>query len=121
MFSTDSWQPKHRCRRIDAHSLTDITIWRLCWSTAKKVQCPELTLRDPDRSVLLARKAVDWGPRQERHWSTLGMAYYRAADPRAALGALNQASRLRGSRDLADSFFLAMVHWRLGEKGQARQ
>jgi tetratricopeptide (TPR) repeat protein len=83
--------------------------------------CPEIALRDPERSVFLSRKIIDREPRQERHWSTLGMAYYRAGDPWAALAALTQANRLRGSQDLADAFLLAMVYWRLGHKAHARQ
>jgi tetratricopeptide (TPR) repeat protein len=83
--------------------------------------CPDLRWRDPDRSVWLARKAIAEAPRREQYWSTLGLAYFRAGDPWAALGALRQASRLRGSQDVADTLLLAMVHWRLGDKVQARQ
>jgi serine/threonine protein kinase/tetratricopeptide (TPR) repeat protein len=82
--------------------------------------CPDLRRRDPDRSVRLAREAIARAPRHEKYWSTLGLAYYRARDPWAALGALRQARRLTGSQDVADAFLLAMVHWRLGDKVKAR-
>jgi len=78
-------------------------------------------VRDPDRSVFLARKAVEWEPHQAEHWSTLGLAYYRVGDPRAALEAVLRANRLRHSEDIADAFLLAMIYCRLGDNDEAHR
>jgi WD40 repeat protein len=54
-------------------------------------------------------------------WNTLGVARYRVGDWKAALKALEKAMELRQGGDSADWFFLAMAHWQLGDKDQARR
>ena len=49
----------------------------------------------------------------------MGIAHYRAGDWQAAVAALEKASARRGHA--ADWLFLAMAHWRLGDKDKARQ
>jgi WD40 repeat protein/tetratricopeptide (TPR) repeat protein len=80
---------------------------------------PEVQFRDPARAVALARKAVEAAPEKGAYWRTLGIAQYRAGDPKAALAALDRAMSLGG--DGAAEFFRAMAHWQLGERDQARQ
>jgi hypothetical protein len=48
------------------------------------------------------------------------VAHYRASDWKAAVAALNRATEFRGGGDSAEWFFLAMAHWQLGDKQQAR-
>jgi len=83
--------------------------------------CPAVELRDAARAVELAKKAVELAPREPNYWNTLGVAHYRAGDWGAAIAALEQAIWLRRVSDGSDWFFLAMAHWRLGDKEQARQ
>jgi tetratricopeptide (TPR) repeat protein len=82
--------------------------------------CPNQQLRDVDRAVSLAREAVVLAPKGGDCWRTLGVAHYRAGDWKAAVAALNKATELRSGGDSAEWFFLAMAHWQLGEKQQAR-
>jgi tetratricopeptide (TPR) repeat protein len=71
------------------------------------------------RSVVLARKAVDRAPQNGGFLSTLGVAQYRAGDWKAARAALEKATTLGQGGDRL--FFLAMAHWQLGDKEQARK
>jgi tetratricopeptide (TPR) repeat protein len=92
-------------------------------------------LRDPPRAVEHAKKAVEHTQRygtisgkflHAAYCNTLGVAQYRAGDWKAAVEALETSIRKksfpgRDGGDSADFFFLAMAHWQLGEKEQARQ
>jgi uncharacterized protein HemY len=69
----------------------------------------------------LAEQVVKRAPKVGVAWSTLGMARYRAGKFRGAIEALEQSARLRDGGDGYDLFFLAMAHWQLGDKEQARQ
>jgi tetratricopeptide (TPR) repeat protein len=57
--------------------------------------------------------------------SVLGLgdlaAHYSAGDWKAAIEALKKSMELRKGGDSFDWFFLAMAHWQLGEKEQARK
>ena len=89
----------------------------LSWLLAN---CPDATSRDPVQAVDLARKAVQLAPRQGAHWNTLGAAHYRAGDWKASIEALTKSMELSEGGDSTDWFFLAMAHWKLGQKTQAR-
>jgi tetratricopeptide (TPR) repeat protein len=89
----------------------------LAWLLAN---CPNQQLRNPDRSVTLAKEAVELAPRGGDCWRTLGVAHYRAGDWQAAVTALNKATELRSGGDSAEWFVLAMAQWQLGDKQQAR-
>jgi tetratricopeptide (TPR) repeat protein len=81
-----------------------------------------LPLREPAFAVRLATKAVDLAPANGLILNTLGTAYYRAGDWQAAVETLRRADGLkRGSHFSHDAFVIAMAHWRLGEKDQARK
>jgi serine/threonine protein kinase/Flp pilus assembly protein TadD len=85
------------------------------------VTCPHVPLRDPAVGVKLARKAVELVPNQGAYWNTMGVAHYRAGNWNEAVAALTRSVRLRGGGDSDDWFFLAMAHWRLGEREKARR
>ena len=68
----------------------------------------------------LAEKAVAVDPRAGEIWNTLGVAQYRAGNWQGAVVALNKSMELRHSGDSSDWFFLAMGHWQLNDKEDAR-
>ena len=76
--------------------------------------------RDPKRAVRLATRAVELAPKVGSNWNTLGAAHYRAGDWKAAIEALTKSMELSNGGDSNDWFFLAMAHWQLGDKPQAR-
>jgi tetratricopeptide (TPR) repeat protein/serine/threonine protein kinase len=91
----------------------DHLAWILCiW--------PDRTRWKPGRAIELAKKAVELAPNGD-HWNTLGAAHYRAGDWKAAITALEKSIKLRKGGDSNDWFFLAMAHWKLDERGKARQ
>jgi serine/threonine protein kinase/tetratricopeptide (TPR) repeat protein len=81
---------------------------------------PALSLRDPALAVRLARKAVADQPQTANYHNTLGVAYYRSGDDKAAVAELEKAVSLRAGGDSFDWFFLAMAHRRLGNRDRAR-
>ena len=86
------------------------------------VTCPDPKFRDPAKAVKLAQKAVEMAPKEGNHWNTLGVARYRARDWNAATAALEKSRELLGDTELSfNAFFLAMAHWQLGGKPEARQ
>jgi tetratricopeptide (TPR) repeat protein len=89
----------------------------LAWYLATS---PEPCLRDAARAVRLAQKAVTAGPESAIYRNTLGVACYRSGDDRAAVAELEKSMSMRGGGDSFDWFFLAMAHWRLGDRNQAR-
>jgi serine/threonine protein kinase/tetratricopeptide (TPR) repeat protein len=76
--------------------------------------------RDGPRAVDAAEKAVKLRPDSGNVWNTLGAAYCCNRDWKKAKWALEKAMKLRKGGDSSDWFFLAMAHWRLGEREQAR-
>ena len=90
----------------------------LAWLLAA---CPDSKFRDPSRALELAQKAVDREPNAGYAWNTLGVAHYRAGQWKASIDALKKSIDLRKGGDSFDWFFLAMAHWKLGDKEEARQ
>jgi serine/threonine protein kinase/WD40 repeat protein len=90
----------------------------LAWLLAT---CPDIKLRDPGRAVELAVRSCQGTPLEGYAWNTLGVAHYRAEDWQAAVAALTKSNELYSGRQLAfNAFFLAMAHWHLGHKDEAR-
>jgi tetratricopeptide (TPR) repeat protein len=94
----------------------------LAWSLAT---CPVPQFRDPAQAVALARKAVEMSTTGKRllsqRWNTLGVALYRNGDWKPAVAALEKSMGFRNGDDEAfNGFFLAMAHWQLGQRDQAR-
>jgi tetratricopeptide (TPR) repeat protein len=102
---------------VDLEPKTALTRNNLAWLLTT---CPDSKLRDPSRAVELAKKAVELAPKEGTLWNTLGVAQYRAGDWKAAIEALSKSMELRNGGDSNDWFFLAMAHWQLGDKPQAR-
>jgi tetratricopeptide (TPR) repeat protein len=68
-----------------------------------------------------AARAVELSPKDGNFWNTLGIARYRVSQGQPAIDALGKAMELRGGGDASDWFFLAMAHWQLGHKVEARK
>jgi uncharacterized protein HemY len=54
-------------------------------------------------------------------WKTLGAAQFRAGNWQEAIDALEKSKHLCQGGDGVDGFFLAMAHWQLGEREEARR
>jgi eukaryotic-like serine/threonine-protein kinase len=84
--------------------------------------CPDSRFRDPKRAVELAKDAVELAPRSAWSWQVLGWVRYRTGAWKDSVAALEKSIELR--EDGGDSFqwfFLAMAHWQVGNKEQARK
>jgi tetratricopeptide (TPR) repeat protein len=99
--------------------LTPRPAWQneLAWLLAT---CPEPRIRKPQQAVELARAATRI-PREGTFWNTLGVAYYRAGDWKAAVAAFDKSMELRAGGDAFDWLFLAMAHAKLGNWDEARK
>jgi serine/threonine protein kinase/WD40 repeat protein/tetratricopeptide (TPR) repeat protein len=89
----------------------------LAWLRAT---CPHARYQDPAQAVRLAEKAVALAPQDGNIWNTLGVAHYRTGNWPAAIGALGQSMKLRQGGNSYDWFFLAMAHWKQGDKESAQ-
>jgi serine/threonine protein kinase/tetratricopeptide (TPR) repeat protein len=90
----------------------------LAWALATD---PVPTRRDPGRAVSVANEAVELNPREGATHNTLGVALYRADRWKESVATLEKSMELRKGGDSDDWFFLAMAHWKLGEKDKARE
>jgi tetratricopeptide (TPR) repeat protein len=91
----------------------------LAWLLAT---CPDVNLRDVDRALQLARRAVESTPRNGDIWNTLGVAQYRAGHWQESKDALEKSLQLSGAIDESyTTFFLAMVCWNQGDPEAARK
>jgi tetratricopeptide (TPR) repeat protein len=75
--------------------------------------------RDAKRAVKLAQQAVRRRPNAS-NWQILGIAQYRASDWKAAIAALNKSMEFQRGGDAGQWLLLAMAHWQLGKKDEAR-
>jgi tetratricopeptide (TPR) repeat protein len=84
------------------------------------------TIRDPERAVKLARRAVKLAPDHGWMWNTLGRACYRAGNWDEAVAALEKSLALPRRRatfdhDKASTWsYLGMAYGQLGEHQKAR-
>jgi serine/threonine protein kinase/Tfp pilus assembly protein PilF len=86
------------------------------------VNCPFPQVGDPAEAVAAAKKAVELQPQEGGIRNTLGVAYYRAGDWKAAIAALEKSMEISTGRgESFNTFFLAMAHWQLGDKEEARR
>src|SRR5206468_1639773 len=78
--------------------------------------------RAADLAVTMARRAVSRSANAAHVVNTLGVAYYRAGDWNAAIETLERADALGGGRSFGyNAYFIAMAHWRLGNRELARK
>jgi serine/threonine protein kinase/Flp pilus assembly protein TadD len=89
----------------------------LAWLLATS---PHEKLRDPSKALAYAKKTVELRPMDGYHWCTLGVALYRNGKWKEAVAACEQTKSLQYQRDCKDFLLLAMAHWQLGDKDQAR-
>jgi eukaryotic-like serine/threonine-protein kinase len=85
------------------------------------VTCPDPKFRDAARAVELGKKAVELSPNMGEYWNTLGLAHYRAGDWAQSIADLERSVSLRNGGDGYDWFILAMAHWQLVHKDEARK
>src|SRR5262249_9397856 len=78
----------------------------LAWCLAT---CPDPDCRDVDKALSMAKKAVEFAPKQWAYLNTLGVAHYRAKNWREAIDALQKSMEQRKGGDPFDWFFLAMT------------
>jgi uncharacterized protein HemY len=69
----------------------------------------------------LAKEATHLSPGDGNNWNTLGVAHYGAGDWQSAIASLEKSMELRQGGDAFDWFFLAMAHWQLGARAEARK
>ena len=72
-------------------------------------------LRDPELALKLARRAVELKPEDGMCQQSLSWALWRSGDYRGSIDAIGKTFN-GGERN----FVLAMAHWQLGEKTEAR-
>jgi serine/threonine protein kinase len=85
------------------------------------VICPDPKRRDAKRARDLASKMTQRSPELDYAWTKLGMASYRLGDYASAIAALEKAISLKRDKYPTEQFFLAMAHWQLRDKQQARE
>jgi len=74
----------------------------------------------PLEALDLARRALKASPDSGWAFNTLGLAAYRAGHWDEAIDSLNSAVQIDGNADPTNFFFLAMAHWRRGDKDDAQ-
>jgi serine/threonine protein kinase/Flp pilus assembly protein TadD len=82
---------------------------------------PDPAARDPARGVEVTGQAVKRSPENGARWRTLGVAHYRAGNWKAAVMAMEKAQELGRQDDRITWLFLAMAHWRQGDRDRARK
>jgi len=81
---------------------------------------PEST-RDPQRALIMARRAIELSPGQAIYLNTLGVAQFRAGQYTEAITTLERSLAAgAGQADAYDLFFLAMAHPHLRHREEAR-
>jgi tetratricopeptide (TPR) repeat protein len=108
-------------RRVlgDEHKATLWTMTDLVWVLAAK---PGLQEFDESQMVDLGKRGVELMPESAFAWQVLGWAHYRTGEWQAAVEDLDKS--IRQQKDGGDSyqwFFLAMAHWQLNNRDEARQ
>jgi serine/threonine protein kinase/tetratricopeptide (TPR) repeat protein len=91
--------------------------YQLAWFLAN---CQDVGLRDPATAVELAKQAVDLTPNSATYRNALGVAQYRAGNWGESIQALNEAQKRRPGGHCLDWFFLAVAHWKMGDKEKAK-
>jgi serine/threonine protein kinase len=84
------------------------------------VSVPEDPWYDPNAGRERARKAIELDPNNWSFWNTLGVAFYRAGDWKAADETLRKSIEFTGGT-AHDWFFVAMALWHQGKHPEARQ
>ena len=101
-------------------SLAPTHLNALAWNL---VTSPERETDDIDLAVSLAREAVELRPDHRSYRNTLGVALYRQGQWQEAIDTLVQQpnDRRRPAGRVGDGLIVAMSHWQLGHKEDARK
>lgn len=96
------------------------TLAKKGWNLVKSRE-PER--RHPVRAVAAANEAIELDPRSSFAWQYLGLVQYRIGNWQASIEALEKSCKLQegGTGDAFQWLFLAMAHWQLGDKDEARK
>ena len=78
-------------------------------------------LWNPDLAIELAEKGLTIDEDSGPLLTALGVAYYRAGRWKEAVETLNKVSNSAGDTEGVAPFFLAMAHWKLDDKQEARK
>ena len=91
----------------------------LAWLLAT---CPDAKFRDAAQALEGAKKAVKFAPESAVSWQVLGWAHYRTGAWKASIEALEKSIELqKDGGDTGQWFTLAMAHWQLEHKDEARK
>ncbi|GEM_PF-763327 len=82
--------------------------------------CPAASLRDPDRSLQIARQVTESTPTVAAAWSIQGGAHVRLMQWDRAIKALETSKQLRSWPDVIDGFLLSIANWQRNS-GQDRE
>jgi tetratricopeptide (TPR) repeat protein len=92
---------------------------QIAWHLATKA---EPARREPGRAVRLAREAGELKPQHADYVNTLGVALYGAGHGKEAIETLERADQLSGGKRFSyNAYFIAMAHWQLGNRDEARR
>ncbi|MGD0039111.1 MAG: protein kinase [Isosphaeraceae bacterium] len=92
-----------------------------CNNRAWELAASPESILDPQRALVLARRAIELSPGQAMYLNTLGVAQYRSGQYAEAITTLERSLAAgAGQSDAYNLFFLAMAHHRLGHADQAR-
>jgi serine/threonine protein kinase/Flp pilus assembly protein TadD len=103
---------------LEVEPISPITCNNVAWRLAIE---PDPKLRPPGIALEFARKGVALAAEDGKAWNTLGVAQLRAENWEESIKGLQKSMELRKGGDSCDWFFLAMAHWHLGNKDEARR
>ena len=109
-------------KRVVELAPEDAEIWRDLADLLLQARDP--ALRDPERALELATRAIEASPKDVWGWKTLGWAQYRLGDWRAAIESLEKSCELQGNPEKGDAIqwlYLAMANWQLGHHDKASE
>jgi tetratricopeptide (TPR) repeat protein len=113
-------EAERQFRRVVELSDTAASRNELAWGLAAHPD-PQVQHDGARLAVTFAEQAVELAPKNGSFFNTLGVAHYRAGDWKAVVTGLEKSMELRKDGDSFDWFFLAMAHWKLGDKDKARE
>ncbi|HUG66549.1 MAG TPA: protein kinase [Pirellulaceae bacterium] len=105
-------------RAIECEPESVTALNSLAWYLAT---CPDPKFHRLALVLESARKATELQPKNGACWNTLGVVLYRQGSWSPAVTALKTSMELRKGGDSFDWFFLAMSHWQIEQKEEARK
>jgi tetratricopeptide (TPR) repeat protein len=105
-------------KSIDLNSNNAYPLNALAWLL---LTAPDRRQRRSEEALQLSRRAVQEAPDVATYFNTLGLAEYRNGHWEKAIATLKKSIEMSKGTDPTDFFFLAMAHWRRGDKAEAEQ